>query len=68
MTLEYIRDCYKVPAYEGNRVRYCRTAEGMLTGADGPHVLVLLDGDTESLPYHPTHDIEYWLEGQWVGA
>lgn len=68
MSLEYIRDYYKVPAYEGARVRYCRNVEGTITGASGPHILVLLDGDTEALPYHPSFELEYMFNDGWVYA
>lgn len=57
MSLEYIRGYYKVPAKLGAAVSY-QGKPGKVTGASGPHVLVKLEGDRFSRPYHPT-DLEW---------
>ena len=65
--MEYIRRYYHVPAYQGRRVKVKPSVgavglvgrEGVITSAvSGPYVMVRLDGDTQSLPYHPA-DLEY---------
>ena len=62
MSMEYIRSTYKVPAKCGGRVVYTGLGVnelGTITGTRGAHILVRLDGDTESKPYHPTWEIQY---------
>lgn len=67
MSLEYICNYYRVPAEMGRRVRYTggRTPrEGTVTGAQGAHVLIKLDGDPLAMPHHPTWELTYLdLEG-----
>lgn len=53
MSLEYIRNTYRVPAWRGGRVTY-RGQPRIITGANGPHVAIRLDGAKHALPYHPT--------------
>ncbi|MEM9597413.1 MAG: hypothetical protein AAGD06_24300 [Acidobacteriota bacterium] len=50
MSLEYIRNYYRVPAHRGVRVTY-DGRPGVVTGS---HVLVRLDGESASKPYHPS--------------
>lgn len=62
--LNYIKDYYKVPAEIGARIEYSgNDAKGLqlgtIRGADGPYLLILLDGEQESRPYHPTWRIRY---------
>lgn len=60
MSLEYIRNCYGVPAEKGRRI-VMNGKPGVITGASGPHVAVLFD-DMEpgnSRPCHPTWEMEY---------
>ncbi|WP_025090254.1 hypothetical protein [Brucella intermedia] len=62
MSLEYISNHYRVPAKEGVRVRYTggKTPRyGTITGAQGAHLLVQLDGQMNERPYHPTWEIAY---------
>jgi hypothetical protein len=62
MSLEYIRDYYKVPAKRGARVRYTgngKTQLGEITGSNGPHLLIRMIGEKTAQPYHPTWKIEY---------
>jgi hypothetical protein len=55
MSLEYIREYYKVPAFKGHKISY-RGKPGVIIGASGPHVKIRLDGEKSSGAYHPTDD------------
>lgn len=55
--LEYIRNYYKVPATKGKVVAY-KGKLGVITGANGPHVKVRLEGEKHALLYHPS-DLKY---------
>ncbi len=67
MTMEWIRSNYGVPARRGGRVKYSpldgsREATGRfgtITATRGPHLLIRLDGETRSRPYHPTWQLDY---------
>jgi hypothetical protein len=66
MSLDYIRTAYAVPAKKGQRVRYTgdkgpksSAREGVITGAEGAHLRIRLDGDSFSNIYHPTWELEY---------
>lgn len=66
MSLEYIRATYHVPAKVGQRVRYTGdkgpkgwVREGTITGANGSHLRIRMDGDSFSNIYHPTWELEY---------
>lgn len=57
---EYIRQAYSVPAAVNVRVFFRHRAQfGTITGADGQYILVRFDGETRSLPCHPTWEMEY---------
>ena len=58
MSLNYIRSCYLVPALLGGRV-IAYGKFGTITGADGAHLKIQLDGDKMSGIYHPIDGIEY---------
>lgn len=58
MSLEYIRDYYTVPARKGVRVN-AYGKPGTITGASGAHLLIKLDGEKHSNPYHPRDGIDY---------
>jgi len=69
MSLEYIRSAYKVPAKRGQRVRYTGDKGpnavarlGTITSAAGPHLRIRMDGESYSLIYHPTWELEYLQE------
>ncbi len=51
--LKYIREYYGVPAKQGEPFSY-KGMNGVVTGANGPHVMARLDGEKHSKPYHPT--------------
>ena len=62
MTIAWIRSAYGVPAKRGARVEYsgCAPARlGNITGTQGSHLLIRMDGDKHSQPYHPTWMIRY---------
>lgn len=58
MSLEYIRKFYEVPAHIGGRVKF-KDRMGTITGANGPHLLITLDGDNFAGSYHPTWKVDY---------
>ncbi len=62
MSLDYIRTTYGVPATRGGRIRYTggpTPTLGTITGTDGGHLMIKLDGLKHSNPFHPTWEIEY---------
>lgn len=67
MSLEYIRQTYKVPARRGQRIRYTdehgTVWNGCITSAKGAYLRVLVDdrvpGYRGRLTLHPTWNIEY---------
>lgn len=67
MSLHWIRSYYGVPAKRGGRVEYtpCKGSQakpgklGTITGARGPHLLIRLDDEKASHPYHPTWELRY---------
>lgn len=66
MSFDYIRQAYNVPAKRGARVRYTGDCTkrgqpklGTITGANGAHVRIRMDGDSFSNNYHPTWELEY---------
>jgi hypothetical protein len=70
MSMEYIQRYYSVPARIGGRIRYTGGRHAMLgtiTESQGRYIMVQLDGQQHSMPYHPTWEIEY-LDGQTANA
>ena len=62
MSMEYIRDYYRVPAKRGGRVKYTGQAnpkEGTIVGSNGGHLKIRLDGEEHAWTFHPTWEIEY---------
>ena len=71
MSLDYIAKAYGVPAKRGQRVRYTGdkgpkgwVREGTITGANGAHLLIRMDGEGFTQPYHPTWELESLTEPQ----
>ena len=64
MSIQYIRDYYNVPAKVGGRVKITYKGEhfGTITGTHDAHLMIRLDGEKHSNPYHPTWEIEYLEE------
>lgn len=60
MSFDYIRKYYGVPAERG-RVVTCYGERGVVVGADGHYLRVVIDGDTseEERRYHPTDKVVY---------
>ena len=62
MSIDWIRKSYRVPAKVGGRVEYTGekiARRGVITGQRGPHLLIRLDGEEQSSPYHPTWELRY---------
>lgn len=66
MGMNYIRQHYNVPAMVGARVRYTGDCTkrgnpkiGTITGSDGAHLRIRMDGEGFSNRYHPTWELEY---------
>lgn len=62
MSLEYIRNAYKVDARRGMRVEYTGGSSprlGTISGARGARLMILLDGDDDAHAYHPTWELRY---------
>lgn len=61
-SLAYIRRTYGVPAELKGRVLYTGSGpgrRGTIVGTSGAHLLIVLDGDRNWAPYHPTWELEY---------
>lgn len=67
MSLEYIRQTYKVPAKRGGRVEYIASdgelMEGTIKGAKSGRLRVLLDGCKHPMSFHPTWNLKYLPDG-----
>lgn len=62
MNMAYIRSHYGVPARRGARVEYIGHApvrQGVITSARSGRLMVRLDGEKLSYPFHPTCDLNY---------
>lgn len=62
MSLQYIRDYYKVPAKRGCKVKYNgdgRGRVGRITSAEGNRIRVSFDGTRMRYILHPTWKIDY---------
>ena len=64
MSMDKIRRYYGVPAKRGARVRYTgegadKPEFGTITGTNGAHLRIRLDGQKISYLFHPTWQIEY---------
>src|SRR6185312_12026274 len=58
MSIQYIRDYYKVPAKVGGKV-IAYGKPGVITGTNGPYLMIRYDGSKHARPHHPTDRIEY---------
>lgn len=61
MSMDYIKDTYRVPAKRGGRVEYTYGGSrfGTITGADGARLRIRLDGEIASRVFHPTWELKY---------
>jgi hypothetical protein len=62
LSLEYIREQYKVPARVGKHVEY-KGKRGVVTGGVNAYVEIKLEEEKHSRPYHPRDEDLNWLEG-----
>lgn len=61
MTMAYVRSKYNVPCRKGMQVKVGDRL-GVITGARLQYLLILLDGDNQSTPHHPTYEIDYGID------
>lgn len=64
MSMQYIRDTYKVPAKRGGKVRYLNGLspfgkKGTIIGSKGAYIKIRFDNDDRTHIFHPTWKIEY---------
>lgn len=62
MSMDYIRDTYKVPAKRGGRVEYTYPVPprmGTIISSRGAKLRIRLDGDKHTGLYHPTWQLCY---------
>lgn len=67
MSIEWVRKRYGVPAKRGGRVEYRPERDGKeapskfgtITGAKAGRLMIRLDGNRHSTPYHPTWQLRY---------
>lgn len=67
MSMDYIRDTYRVPAKRGGKVIYHGEGQpqhGTITGTHGAHLLIVLDGEATPRKFHPTWCLHYQNEQQ----
>jgi hypothetical protein len=60
--MEPLAYAYGVPAKRGGRVEYLGGVTpqfGTITGTDGAHLRIRLDGKKHSSPFHPTWELRY---------
>lgn len=56
----YINNTYDLAAKKGARVEYTgdhKTKFGVITGVEGAHLMIRLDGEKHAYPYHPTWEL-----------
>lgn len=56
--LEYIRNCYHVPAFKGGKVKY-KGQTGTIKGGKNAYLVLEFPDKTMNGNYHPTWKIEY---------
>lgn len=62
MSMDYIRDTYRVPAQVGGRVLYTGDEpprHGTITGTRNQYLAIRLDGEKAPRSYHPTWELTY---------
>ena len=58
----YINRSYGLNAKKGSRVEYTGGADrqlGTVTGVDGAHLMIRMDGQKAPRPYHPTWELRF---------
>lgn len=56
MSMDYIRNYYKVHAKRGMKV-IANDSTGVIIGVRGAHLIIHLEGEKNSRIYHPTWEI-----------
>lgn len=62
MSMALVRRLYSVPAKRGGRVEYTgdgQPEQGVITGSDGAHLRIRLDGHKHSHTFHPRWQLRY---------
>lgn len=64
MSFDYINRNYQLSVKKGSRIAYTGDKKmgrrlGTVTGTHGAHLMIRLDGDKNSFPFHPTWEIEH---------
>jgi hypothetical protein len=67
MSMEYIREFYKVPAKRGAKVEYLASdgelIEATIVGSSGAYLLVKLGNNKHTSRMHPTWGLKYLPDG-----
>jgi len=62
MSMQWVRDRYRVPAKRGGRVEYTGEEKpqlGTIRSASGGHLNIQLDGVKHTMPFHPEWCLRY---------
>ena len=62
MSLIYIRNHYGVPAKRGTAVEFTGNSvpvRGVIVGASGAYLLVMMGGEKRARTFHPTWEMKY---------
>lgn len=62
MSMEWVRRCYGVPAKRGGRVEYTgdgKAERGTIRSVRGAQLMIQLDGERRTMPFHPTWCLRY---------
>ena len=59
MSMEYIRNAYRVPAFRGGRIRFEHRETGTIVSARHGKLRVRFDGRKRIALLHPTWEVEY---------
>lgn len=62
MSMEYVRNTYKVPAKRGGKVRYAGfevPKVGKIVSSKGGYIRVAFPGESRNVLLHPTWNVEY---------
>ena len=65
MTMQYLKDRYGVPAEFGARVRV-NGKLGTIKGTEFAYLKIQLDGKSGIGRYHPTWEMGYFVDGEWL--
>ncbi|MCK5645084.1 MAG: hypothetical protein KAJ19_30065 [Gammaproteobacteria bacterium] len=63
--MDYIKKTYGVPAALDGRIKF-QEKNGTIVGSRNAHLLIRLDGEEHVGIYHPTWEIAYLCDHEWV--